>query len=78
MTFDNQDSCSVDIETKNIQKKTNESVREKIETTARYICFICGEFMMNFRNNLLQCTGFSEKPIFEIFGKLKLFQDAKS
>lgn len=45
---------------------------EKTETPASDSCFICGEFMGPFRNDLAVCTGFSEKPIFQILGKLKL------
>lgn len=43
---------------------------EKVELSASENCFICGEFMGPFRNELSVCTGFSEKPIFQILGEI--------
>ena len=34
-------------------------------------CLVCLEFMGSFRNDMKVCTGFSEKPIFQIFGRMK-------
>ncbi|CRL07779.1 CLUMA_CG020733, isoform A [Clunio marinus] len=40
---------------------------EKTELRVTENCFICGEFMGPFRNEFSVCTGFSEKPIYEMF-----------
>lgn len=33
-------------------------------------CFICNEFMGTFKNNLTVTSSFSDKPIYQIFGKI--------
>lgn len=33
-------------------------------------CLICGEYMGPFKNDLKDCTGFSEQPIYELFGEI--------
>lgn len=33
-------------------------------------CFICNEFMGSFRSDLSVLTGYSEKPIYQLIGKI--------
>lgn len=35
-------------------------------------CYICNEFMGSFKSDLTVVTGYSEKPIFQLIGKIKL------
>lgn len=35
-------------------------------------CYVCSEFMGPFKNELTEVTGYSEKRIFEILGKVFL------
>jgi hypothetical protein len=41
---------------------------EKSEINMCDNCFICNEYMGNFKNELTVVTGYSEKPIYQIFG----------
>lgn len=34
-------------------------------------CYICNEFMGEFRSDLTVVTGYSEKPIFQLVGKFE-------
>lgn len=47
---------------------------EKTELSPNDNCFICCEYMGPFKNELTVVTGYSEKPIFRIFGKSFIFK----
>lgn len=36
-------------------------------------CLICGEYMGTFKNEMTVPTGFSERPIFQMFGEWRYF-----
>lgn len=36
-------------------------------------CLICGEYMGTFKNEMTVPTGFSERPIYQMFGELNLW-----
>lgn len=36
-------------------------------------CYICSEFMGSFRSDLTVCTGYTERPIYQIIGKFVVF-----
>lgn len=40
----------------------------KIEADDWQNCLVCNEFMGGFKNELTMTSGFSEKPIYQIFG----------
>jgi hypothetical protein len=42
---------------------------EKSEFSPNDNCFICCEYMGPFKNELTVVTGYSEKPIYQIFGE---------
>lgn len=44
---------------------------EKSEINHSESCFICSEYMGPFKNELTVVTGYSEKPIYQIFGEFK-------
>lgn len=41
---------------------------EKLEVNPNENCFICSEYMGPFKNELSVCTGYSDKPIYLVFG----------
>lgn len=45
---------------------------EKIEPDEWQNCFICSEYMGPFKNDFSVPVSFSEKPIYQIFGKLQV------
>lgn len=42
---------------------------ERSERSSLENCCICFQYMGDFKNELLVCTAYSERPIYEIFGK---------
>lgn len=45
---------------------------EKFEIFNTENCYICNEFMGTFKSDLTVQTGYSEKPIYQLIGKISL------